>query len=48
MEFADRLLEQVMKYPVQLELDEVLSLEKKKIFLRSKLLSAAPSKAKAL
>ena len=29
MEFADRLLEQVMKYPVQLELDEVLSLEKK-------------------
>lgn len=30
MEFADRLLEQVMKYPVQLELDEVISLEKKK------------------
>lgn len=28
MEFADRLLDQVMKYPVQLEIDEVMSLEK--------------------
>lgn len=34
IEFADRLLEQLMKYPVQFELDEVISLEKgKDIFI---------------